>query len=124
MGNVQTGMDDPAAINSALQAALAAISPQVTSAPNAIFDDKLGSPVILGSGLQESDGCWMRWLEFECSGPKTRYVRAGADPPGRTSPAVSQPFWTGTSSMGCGLATHQAATTIFIRFKDSSTSVP
>ena len=44
VGNVQTGIDDPAAINSALQAALAAIDPQVISAANAIFDDKLGSP--------------------------------------------------------------------------------
>ncbi len=42
--NAHTGTDDPAAINSALQAALAAIDPQVISAADAIFDDKLGSP--------------------------------------------------------------------------------
>ena len=42
--NAHTGTHDPAAINSALQAALAAIDPQLISAANAIFDDKLGSP--------------------------------------------------------------------------------
>jgi len=42
--NAHTGTDDPAAINSALQAALAAIDPRLVSAANAIFDDKLGSP--------------------------------------------------------------------------------
>jgi hypothetical protein len=34
--NAHTGTDDPAAINSALQAALAAIDPQLVSAANAI----------------------------------------------------------------------------------------
>jgi Ca-activated chloride channel family protein len=49
--NAHTGTDDPAAINSALQAALATIDPQVVSAANAIFDDKLGS---LGHSGQRS----------------------------------------------------------------------
>lgn len=43
--NAHTGTDDPAAINSALQAALAAIDPQVISAADAIFDDKFSSLV-------------------------------------------------------------------------------
>lgn len=42
--NAHTGTHDPAAINSAIQAALAAIDPQVVSAADAIFDDRLGSP--------------------------------------------------------------------------------